>query len=202
MSTGKTTTLHEERARATRRKILVEATRLFARQGFHKTTVSDLARAIGMTPGALFYHFPSKRAILEAVVDRMGRGFGSYRTLLQDGGELEDIVRRVAARMLRFFAEQPEATVCLVSLATEFAGTDDPVLEKICTAYDGFIDPFAAVLSGHPKVREPRRSAIAFLAAVEGVAVQTLLRGGAVPAPELVEGLLDILNIMEKRQTS
>ena len=50
MSTGKTTTLHEERARATRRKILVEATRLFARQGFHKTTVSDLARAIGMTP--------------------------------------------------------------------------------------------------------------------------------------------------------
>ena len=57
MPERKGASIHEERTRSTRRRILVEATRLFARRGFHKTTVADLSSAIGMTQGALFHHF-------------------------------------------------------------------------------------------------------------------------------------------------
>jgi len=197
MPERKGNSIHEERTRSTRRRILVEATRLFARRGFHKTTVADLASAIGMTQGALFHHFSGKRAVLEAVVDRLGRGFESYRPILSGEGELGVVVRRVAARMLDFFREQPEATVCLASLATEFAGTNDPILEKIRIAYDRFVDPFAARLSSEPKVRDPRASAIAFIAALEGLAVQSLLREGEPPPDALAGGLMNILNILE-----
>ena len=37
-------TIPDEKARATRRKILVEATKLFARRGYHRTTVADTTR--------------------------------------------------------------------------------------------------------------------------------------------------------------
>lgn len=52
---------------------LIEAgVRLFARQGFKGTTVGQIEDAAGLIPrrGALYRHFPSKRALLEAAVER------------------------------------------------------------------------------------------------------------------------------------
>jgi AcrR family transcriptional regulator len=185
---------YEDKARATRRKIINEATKLFARQGFHKTTVADIARAIGMTQGALFHHFPSKTAILTAVIERLERGIDSYRKLLDGGGSAET-VRRVMDLMVEHFQKQPEATVCLAALATEFAGTDAPVLKKIRRAYDIYIDAFATVLSNHPTIRDPRSAAIAFFGAVQGIAIQGLLREGTVPIDALADAFISILNL-------
>ena len=47
--------------------ILDEAARLFRAQGFHGTSVRDIARAVDMLPGSLYYHFPTKEALLAAV---------------------------------------------------------------------------------------------------------------------------------------
>ena len=45
---------------------------LFGRQGYHATTIAQIERAAGLSPGAggLYRHFASKRAVLEAGVDR------------------------------------------------------------------------------------------------------------------------------------
>jgi AcrR family transcriptional regulator len=57
-----------------------EATRLFADRGYAATTVADIQIACGLTAGsgALYKHFPSKRALLDAVVhqhlDNLTRG--------------------------------------------------------------------------------------------------------------------------------
>ncbi len=47
--------------------ILDAAARLFAAQGFHGTSVRDIVRAIDMLPGSLYYHFPTKEALLAEV---------------------------------------------------------------------------------------------------------------------------------------
>jgi len=47
--------------------ILDEAARLFGAQGFHGTSVRDIVRAVDMLPGSLYYHFPTKEALLAAV---------------------------------------------------------------------------------------------------------------------------------------
>jgi len=47
--------------------ILDEAARLFRAQGFHGTSVRDIVRAVDMLPGSLYYHFPTKEALLAAV---------------------------------------------------------------------------------------------------------------------------------------
>ncbi len=49
----------------TRERILVEASRLFALQGYHGTTTREIAGETGISQPSLFFHFSSKKAILE-----------------------------------------------------------------------------------------------------------------------------------------
>ncbi len=49
--------------------ILVTAASLFRRQGFERTSVREIARAMGMTSGSLFYHFATKEDLLVAVME-------------------------------------------------------------------------------------------------------------------------------------
>ena len=68
----------EAQGRETHKKILMAATELFARQGYHKTTITDIAQAVNLTSGAVFHHFPSKEALLVEVVDWLARGIEIY----------------------------------------------------------------------------------------------------------------------------
>jgi AcrR family transcriptional regulator len=52
----------------TKDRILGIARVLFARQGFTGTSIADIARELGTTTAALYYHFPSKADILGAVM--------------------------------------------------------------------------------------------------------------------------------------
>ncbi|WP_148863503.1 TetR/AcrR family transcriptional regulator [Marinobacter fonticola] len=51
-----------------RGRLLREAARLFREKGYERTTVRDLATAVGIQSGSLFHHFRSKEAILKAVM--------------------------------------------------------------------------------------------------------------------------------------
>lgn len=58
---------------AGRHQLLRVAIDAFARQGFQGTSIDRIARAAGVTKGALYYHFRDKEdLLLEAVKDRIG----------------------------------------------------------------------------------------------------------------------------------
>ena len=52
------------RAEAKRAEILRKAAAVFGRKGFHKAGMRDIARGLGMAPGALYYYFESKEDLL------------------------------------------------------------------------------------------------------------------------------------------
>ncbi|MEX1157388.1 MAG: helix-turn-helix domain-containing protein [Thermomicrobiales bacterium] len=56
----------------TRQQILDASLRLFSERGFARTTVRDIARQAGITDAAIYYHFQSKRELLEALVEERG----------------------------------------------------------------------------------------------------------------------------------
>ena len=56
----------------TRRRILSRAQTLFSRNGYHGASVRDIARAAGLTEAAIYYHFPSKQAIVKALYEQRG----------------------------------------------------------------------------------------------------------------------------------
>jgi TetR/AcrR family transcriptional regulator len=54
-----------------RELILDTASGLFSKYGFAKTTLDDVADAVGMKKGSLYYYFDSKEAIFSEVIMRM-----------------------------------------------------------------------------------------------------------------------------------
>lgn len=46
------------------------ASRLIAQQGYDRTSVRDIAQAINLTSGTMFYHFKTKDDLLEAVISK------------------------------------------------------------------------------------------------------------------------------------
>jgi TetR/AcrR family transcriptional regulator len=52
-------------------EILDVATRLFAERGYEGASMNDVAEKVGMRKASLFYHFATKDALYEAVVDRV-----------------------------------------------------------------------------------------------------------------------------------
>lgn len=52
-----------------RRELVLAAGRLFSKRGYERTTVRELARAVGLQSGSLFHHFRSKEEILVAVMN-------------------------------------------------------------------------------------------------------------------------------------
>lgn len=56
----------------TRQQILDVSLRLFSKKGFARTTVRDIAHQAGITDAAIYYHFQSKRELLEALVEERG----------------------------------------------------------------------------------------------------------------------------------
>jgi AcrR family transcriptional regulator len=56
----------------TRQQILDASLSLFSKRGFARTTVRDIARKAGITDAAIYYHFESKRELLEALVEERG----------------------------------------------------------------------------------------------------------------------------------
>lgn len=52
-----------------RQRILDAAATCFSREGFHDTSMQQICTEAGMSPGALYRYFPSKEAIIGAIVE-------------------------------------------------------------------------------------------------------------------------------------
>lgn len=57
----------------TKERILLTALHLFAKDGYEAVSVSEIAGELGMTKGALYKHYRSKRDIFESIVACMER---------------------------------------------------------------------------------------------------------------------------------
>jgi len=55
------------------REILEAALRLFAENGYHGTSVDDIARAANTSKGGVYFHFPSKGDLFLALLDYAAR---------------------------------------------------------------------------------------------------------------------------------
>src|SRR4051794_15370351 len=60
-------------AQARREQILDVAVQVFARRGFHGTSMNDVAHAAGVTKPVLYQHFDSKQDLYLALIGEVGR---------------------------------------------------------------------------------------------------------------------------------
>jgi AcrR family transcriptional regulator len=49
--------------------ILKQSLRLFRKKSYHNTSIADIAEACGLLKGSLYHYFPSKEALMSAVIE-------------------------------------------------------------------------------------------------------------------------------------
>lgn len=63
-----------ELSESTRASLLAHASKAFGTHGYAEAPLDEVARAAGLTKGALYHHFGSKRGLFEAVLRDLERG--------------------------------------------------------------------------------------------------------------------------------
>jgi AcrR family transcriptional regulator len=91
---------------AQRQSILEAASKLFIEKGFGGTNINDIADAVGVTRTALYYYFPSKESMLEALTEDITEKAGllaqsvSQRDALPAKEALEQLILQHAGLIL------------------------------------------------------------------------------------------------------
>ncbi len=101
---------------STRDRLIAAGIRLFAERGFRDTTVGDIEAAAGLQPrrGALYHHFSTKQALLEAAIETH---LATIEAGLRQMDELPDLdIRSEAMLMGRWFLAELDAEKYLVRL--------------------------------------------------------------------------------------
>ena len=84
----------------TRDRIEHAAVRLFVEKGVAETTIKDIARAVGLSEGAMYRHFDGKDELVWKAFERHYVAFGATLKALADG---EPTARGKVAAMIRGF---------------------------------------------------------------------------------------------------
>ena len=96
--------------------LVQQATRLFRRQGYERTTVRELARAVGILPGSIFHHFRSKDEILKTVMhEGITLTLARMRVALEDANTPAERLRAlIYCELWGLNGETGEAMVSLI----------------------------------------------------------------------------------------
>src|SRR5947208_2605625 len=123
----------KEQAERTRASILDAAIKLFSRKGYAATSTQDLADAIGMTTGVLYWHFEDKEDLLVAVLreleQRLTAELMDERGALTDDTDVGTTLARLIARTARVIEKNQDLMLLVGVIGVEATDTN-PRVEK------------------------------------------------------------------------
>ena len=182
-------------------RILVTAMAAFGTRGYEATSLDDLAGELGIRKQTILYWYPSKHALLEAVVDRCAdevtmrlvRGLDGA----EDGfGRVEAMVRvmfRLAARHPAMLGFLREVTRLGPPSSSRLLARLEPLIERASE----FLE--AEMTAGRMRRHDPRLLLLAAYSMVTGMAteVEVLRAFGEEPTlPSLLHRRDELLSLL------
>ncbi|MEX2448251.1 MAG: TetR/AcrR family transcriptional regulator [Solirubrobacterales bacterium] len=121
-----------------RRQILDAAIRVFARQGFHSTRVSDIADEAGVAYGLVYHYFNSKDEVLnELFSERWSLLLAAIEEADRSGAEPRAKLETVAGFIVDSYRHDPELMKVIIVEVTRAANSFGRThLPEIRRAYD------------------------------------------------------------------
>ena len=110
-----------------REEILDAATELFAAQGYSETVTQELADRLQVGKGTIYRHFPSKRELFLAAVDRvLHRLREKLDASLREVDDPLDGIGKAIIAYLAFFEEHPKFVELLIQERALFKDREKP----------------------------------------------------------------------------
>jgi AcrR family transcriptional regulator len=154
-----------------RRQILDAAVRVFARQGFHATRVSDIADEAGVAYGLVYHYFKSKDEVLnELFAERWSLLLAAIEETDRAGGPHRARLAAVASFIIDSYRHDPELMKVIIVEVTRAANSFGQThLPEIRSAYQSIAKIVAEGQEAGAFRRDidPMFASMAFYGAVE-----------------------------------
>jgi AcrR family transcriptional regulator len=171
---------------ARRQEILEAAVEVFSSAGFHKGSLRDVADRVGLSQAGLLHHFPSKEALLEAVL--AWRDENSQR-FLGDPTPKGVALLRGLVDLAEYNQSTPELVQLHVILSAEGTSVDHPIHHYFMTRYAAVLEMIVKAFE-HAEAREELMPGVdcdsaarTLIALMDGLQVQWLLHRDEVDMP-------------------
>ena len=103
---------------------------IIADEGLHNISTRNLAKKIGLTEGAIFRHFQTKRDIIKGIMDDVENDLiGSLRHIVLKADKAEDKLFNYLCRNVKYLKENRGITILLFTEATHLG--DKQLKEKL-----------------------------------------------------------------------
>ncbi|MDE3086063.1 MAG: TetR/AcrR family transcriptional regulator [Acidobacteriota bacterium] len=187
--------------RSTADRILDAALGSFGSRGYEATSLDALAEGLGVRKQSILYWFPSKDALLEALIDRSaGELSAALEESLEGAGDGWARVEAVVRSVFRLAARRPE----LLGLVREAGRLGPPAATRLVAALDPLVARASSFLeaemdAGRVRRHEPRLLLLAIYSTVVGMVteVEVLRALGEEPtARSLVRRRQEILRLL------
>ena len=182
-------------------RILDAALVEFGGRGYEATSLDALAASLGVRKQTILYWFPSKEAVLQAVIERSaGELAEAMQAALEGAGEGFERIEAVVRSVFRLAARRPE----LLGLLRESARLGPPAATWMTVALDPLVQRASSFLeaemdAGRMRRHDPRLLLLAIYSTVIGMVteVEVLRALGEEPtARSLVRRRTEILDLL------
>jgi len=158
-------------ARDTRRAVVDTAYRLFKRHGFHATGIDRVVAEAGIAKMTLYRHFPSKDALMLAVLDDRARRFQAVLDRIDAGNAAPDAkLDGLFDWYVAWFAREDFHGCLFQHALAEFSDPSHPVFQAAAAQKLALLIQVATIAApdgaGEQAIARAKRAAAVILAAV------------------------------------
>jgi AcrR family transcriptional regulator len=182
-----------------REAILAAAKRVFAKKGYHATTIADVAKAARISYGSVYWYFDSKDALFLALMDSEEHALRVHIADAVSGidgdGDSEEAFRISVRATFEFFEADRDVVKLLFRDSVVLGERFDSHLASI---YEGFIGDIEATIGpaqAAGRVVEAPTNMIAFsmAALISQLALRRLSTDDGVPAAVVADFVVTLL---------
>lgn len=153
-------------------QILDTALKLFALNGFHNTSIDQIAQETGISKGLVYNYFKSKEELLEEVFKNCFQGFDQFEALASSD-QPKEVLKQVFDLFFKLLQEQTETYLLVGELslrAHEFPFALDYVEEK----YTQYLHLLSTLLQ-NSGIKNAAEEAHLLMATLDGISTQYLV---------------------------
>lgn len=183
-------------AEAKRKEILAAASRLFRERGFAETGMRDIAAALGMTAGNLYYYFENKQALLaycqEATLDELAAPEEPAGSRLERRRPAHERLRAAIVTHVVALNESHPGSIAHLEIEALEPQRRAPLLQKR-KDYERRLEDLIrdGIAEGSFAARDPRLATLALLGALNWT-VKWYREGGGKSATEVGQEFADL----------
>jgi AcrR family transcriptional regulator len=157
----------------TRQRLIDAAARLAHLQGFHRTTLADVAERSGVPLGNVYYHFKTKDALGEALIERLEATYAMARTAWEARADPKARLEAFIQTTLENRKVVARSGCAVGTLCTDLRKGDSPLLEHASTLFGNLLKWLEEQFRLLGKGAESRDLAVHLLSAVQGASLLT-----------------------------